>query len=68
MTIVTLHHATKALLDGAARLADRCKAALLRYGEHAAESRMRRAHFEIEMYRGVYRHSSKNDDDLPAVR
>lgn len=44
------------------------KSLLVRYFEHLAEERMRRTRFEIEMYRGVYRHSTKNDDDLPIVR
>jgi len=32
-----------------------------------AESRMQRAALEAELYHGHYRHSSKNDDDLPVV-
>ena len=33
-----------------------------------AEQRMHRAAIESELYRGRYKHSSKNDDDLPIVR
>jgi hypothetical protein len=36
--------------------------------EHMAKRRMQRIRFENEMYRGMYRYSSKNDDDLPIVR
>lgn len=32
------------------------------------EDRMLRAALEAELYRGRYRHSNKNDDDLPMVR
>ena len=33
-----------------------------------AEARMHRASIETELYRNRYRHTSKNDDDLPVVR
>ena len=33
-----------------------------------AEARMHKAAIEAELYRNRYRHSSKNDDDLPVVR
>jgi hypothetical protein len=33
-----------------------------------AERQVRQAQFEMQMYRGNYRHSSKNDDELPIVR
>jgi hypothetical protein len=33
-----------------------------------AEARMHKAAIEAELYRSRYRHSSKNDDDLPIVR
>ena len=36
--------------------------------EANAESRKHRAAIETEMYLYRYRHSSKNDDDLPVVR
>jgi hypothetical protein len=33
-----------------------------------AEAQMQRAKLEVELYRDRYKHSSKNDDDLPIVR
>ena len=33
-----------------------------------AEARMQRAAIEAELYLNRYKHSSKNDDDLPIVR
>jgi len=33
-----------------------------------AEARMHKAAIEAELYLNRYRHSSKNDDDLPIVR
>ena len=36
--------------------------------EAIAEARMQRAKIEAELYHNRYRHSSKNDDDLPVVR
>ena len=33
-----------------------------------AEARMQKAALEAELYRNRYRHTSKNDDDLPVVR
>ncbi len=33
-----------------------------------AEARMHKAAIEAELYRNRYKHSSKNDDDLPIVR
>ena len=33
-----------------------------------AEARMHKAAIEAELYRNRYRHSSKNDDDLPIAR
>jgi len=32
------------------------------------EQRLHRAAIETELYRGRYRHASKNDDDLPVIR
>jgi len=32
-----------------------------------AEARMHKAMIEVELYRNRYRHTSKNDDDLPIV-
>ena len=36
--------------------------------EVIAEARMQRAAIEAELYLNRYKHSSKNDDDLPIVR
>jgi hypothetical protein len=36
--------------------------------QRIAERRLQRIQFENEMYRGMHRYSSKNDDDLPIVR
>ena len=33
-----------------------------------AEAQMQQAKLEVELYRDRYKHSSKNDDDLPIVR
>jgi hypothetical protein len=40
----------------------------VRWLDRIAERQMRRAEFEMQMYRGSYRHSSKNDDELPIAR
>ena len=36
--------------------------------EAIAEARLHRAMIEAELYRKRYKHSSKNDDDLPVVQ
>jgi hypothetical protein len=41
---------------------------LMHFVEITAEARMHKAAIEAELYRNRYRHSSKNDDDLPIVR
>jgi len=33
-----------------------------------SEARLQEAKIEVELYRNRYKHSSKNDDDLPVVR
>jgi hypothetical protein len=33
-----------------------------------SEARLQQAKIEVELYRNRYKHSSKNDDDLPIVR
>jgi len=33
-----------------------------------SEARLQQAKIEVELYRNRYKHSSKNDDDLPVVR
>lgn len=40
---------------------------LMHAAQAAAEARMQRARIEAELYRNRYKHSSKNDDDLPIV-
>jgi hypothetical protein len=44
------------------------KTPIKRWLDIIAERQARRARFEMEMYRGAYRYSSKNDDDLPIGR
>lgn len=39
----------------------------LRASNTLVEARMQRALIEAELYRNRYRHTSKNDDDLPIV-
>ena len=41
---------------------------LVRVFDAIGEARVHRAMIEVELYRGRYLHSSKNDDDLPIVR
>ena len=41
---------------------------LMHAAEVIAEARMQRAAIEAELYLNRYKHSSKNDDDLPIVR
>jgi len=54
---------------GLARNAMAKSARLLMHAAQAvAEARMQRAAIEAELYRNRYKHSSKNDDDLPIVR
>jgi hypothetical protein len=52
----------------AAKAVAKVKALFLHWIDRMAESRMQKIRFENEMYRGMYRYSSKNDDDLPIVR
>jgi len=40
---------------------------LMRVAEVIAEARLHKAAIEAELYQNRYRHSSKNDDDLPIV-
>ena len=41
---------------------------LLHISEVFAEARIQKAAIEAELYLNRYKHSSKNDDDLPIVR
>jgi len=51
-----------------AKTSEQVNELLSRWLEHSVSRQMYRARFDNEMYRGIYRHSSKNDDDLPVVR
>jgi hypothetical protein len=52
----------------AAKATARIKAMLAYWIDSVAQRRLRKTRFEMEMYRGAYRYSSKNDDDLPIDR
>ena len=41
---------------------------LTHFVDVTAEARMHKAAIETELYRNRYKHSSKNDDDLPIIR
>jgi hypothetical protein len=58
----------KAAGDRVKKAATKAGLAIARFMEALAEARMHRAAIEAELYRGRYKHSSKNDDDLPIVR
>jgi hypothetical protein len=51
---------SKAIIDSARFFARTMQA--------ASEARLQQAKIEVELYRNRYKHSSKNDDDLPVVR
>ena len=51
--------ARKAIMKGARLIAQAAQA--------IAEARQHKAAIEAELYRNRYKHSSKNDDDLPIV-
>ncbi len=62
--LILSHHITALAANATAKI----KTLFERWLDRAAERQMSRARFEIEMYRGIYRHSSNNDDDFLAVR
>jgi hypothetical protein len=64
-TIASLVPAIAGFLRKAIRSGTRL---LLHVGEIIAEARQHKAQIEVELYRNRYKHSSKNDDDLPIVR
>jgi len=64
-TMTNLAGAARAVL---AKTSVRVSELLSRWLEHSVSRQRYRARFNNEMYRGIYRHSSKNDDDLPVVR
>jgi len=45
-----------------------CAKFFVRAMQAVSEARMHQVAIEVELYRNRYRHSSKNDDDLPIVR
>lgn len=51
----------------AARLLAKARALGARLSRAYVEDRMLRAAMEFDLYRGRYKHSNKNDDDLPMV-
>jgi hypothetical protein len=57
-----------AIVGFALTAASRLGKLIVDVSEVLAEARMQRAKIEVELYRNRYRHSSKNDDDLPVVR
>lgn len=63
--MTTIAHSITAFV---AKAALTIKARLTRWLDRVAERQMRRAQFEMQMYRGNYTHSSKNDDELPMAR
>ena len=64
-TIASLVPAIAGFLRKAIRSGTRL---LLHVVEVMAEARLQRAAIEAELYLNRYKHSSKNDDDLPIVR
>jgi hypothetical protein len=45
----------------------KCAELLIQASKASAEARMHTARIEAELYRNCYRHTSKNDDELPIV-
>jgi hypothetical protein len=72
MSVITNKLSQASTPSGVANFAHKTIAKLLRLFKQVveanAESRKHRAAIETEMYLYRYRHSSKNDDDLPVVR
>ena len=65
MSVIT-HNIGNAVKFAAVRKAIAGGARLLKHAsEIFAEARMQKALIETELYRSRYRHTSKNDDDLP---
>ena len=56
------------LTASAAKMAAAGWMVIARFSRALAEKRVHRAGIESELFRGRYKHSSKNDDDLPIVR
>ena len=62
-----VRRATAALSVLAAALFAKARAIGARLSRAYIEDRMLRAALEVELYHGRYKHSNKNDDDLPIV-
>lgn len=56
------------LAASAGKMAAAARMPIAQFSRALAEKRMHRAAIESELFRGRYKHSSKNDDDLPIVR
>jgi len=50
------------------RVVSKARSAAARVSRAHIEERLLRAALEAELYRGRYKHSNKNDDDIPIVR
>ena len=57
-----------AIVNPVGKAITRCARLLTHAVQAVAEARMQRAAMEAELYLNRYKHSSKNDDDLPIVR
>src|ERR1039457_4358653 len=58
----------KRLTASAGKMAAAGRMTIARFSRALAEKRIHRAAIERELFRGRYKHASKNDDDLPIVR
>ena len=56
------------LTASAGKMAAAARMPVARFSRALAEKRIHRAAIERELFRGRYKHTSKNDDDLPIVR
>jgi hypothetical protein len=56
------------LAASAGKMAAAARMPIAQFSRALAEKCMHRAAIESELFRGRYKHSSKNDDDLPIVR
>jgi hypothetical protein len=56
------------LTASAGKMAAAGRMTIARLSRALAEKRIHRAAIERELFRGRYKHASKNDDDLPIVR
>lgn len=56
------------LTASAGKMAAAARMPIARFSRALAGKRVHRAAIESELFRGRYKHSSKNDDDLPIIR